>query len=518
MAAPALLAIDLGTSAVKVVAFATDGSLLASRREATPTTRYSDGRAEHDVEALWSVVCGLLRSTVADLDGYTIEAVGVASVGEAGVPLDAHGSATHPAIAWFDARGEAEARWWQERVGEDAIGRITGLPIDAHNSAYRLMWLRANVPDAFARTRHWLSLVGLIVQRLTGAAVSDMTLASRTGLLDQATRRWSLDLCSVAELDPALLPDVVESGTRAGGVIAGAAAATGLPDGTPVVPGGHDRLCACFASRGASGLPVDSTGSAEALVLSVPDYTPRAPAEAGYIACYTDVVPGRYVLSARVGYAAALTDWYHRELEGSTEAAPSLGIDAQVEWPLRYSGLLVYPSFGRVVAPEWDPDCAPGAIFGLTLAHTRAHVLQALVEGAALSLRANLLWLEKLTGATLPSVLVEGGLTGSRVWMQLKADVTGRPMVGVRLKEATALGAALLAGVGAGVYRDHAEAAAAVDRDLEPWEPDTDLAEVYADVYERAFQLAPRFVSQLAPVLRDAQLRSPRGRERDPDP
>jgi xylulokinase len=518
VAAPALLAIDLGTSAIKVVAFATDGTLLTSRREATPTTRYADGRAEHDVEALWEVVRTLLRATVAALEGWTIEGVGVASVGEAGVPLDGRGMATHPGIAWFDTRGEVEAEWWRARVGEEAIGRITGLPIDAHNSAYRLMWLRDHAPEAFARTRHWLSLVGLIVQRLTGAIVSDMTLASRTGLLDQASRSWSLDLCSVAELDPALLPDVFESGTRVGGVTTAAAAATGLRQGTPVVPGGHDRLCACFASRGASDLPVDSTGSAEALVLSVPDYTPRAPAEAGYIACYTDVVPGRYVLSARVGYAAALTDWYHRELEGSTDAAPSLGIDSKIEWPLRYSGLLVYPSFGRVVAPEWDPDCAPGAILGLTLAHTRADVLQALVEGAAFSLRANLLWLEKLTGGSIPSVLAEGGLTSSRVWMQLKADVTGRPMVGVRLTEATALGAALLAGVGAGVYRDHAAAAAAVDRDLQDWAPDPDLAAVYADVYEGAFRLAPRFISQLAPVLRDAQARSPRAVEREPGP
>ncbi len=508
MAAPALLAIDLGTSAIKVVAFGTDGSLLLSHREATPTTRHPDGRAEHDVEALWAVVARLLRATVAELDGVTIEAVGVASVGEAGVPLDARGSATHPAIAWFDTRGSAEADWWHARLGEEAIGRITGLPIDPHNSSYRLMWLRAHAPEAFARTRHWLSLAGLVIQRLTGAVVSDMTLASRTGLLDQATRRWSLDLCAIADLDPALLPEVVESGTRVGSVTTAAAAATGLREGTPVAPGGHDRLCACFASRGPSDLPVDSTGSAEAIVLSVPGYTPRAPVEAGYIACYADVVPGRYVLSARVGYAAALTDWYHRELEGSSEPSPSLGMDAQVDWPLRYSGLLVYPSFGRVIAPEWDPDCAPGAIFGLTLAHTRGQVLQALIEGAAFSLRANLLWLEKLTGALLPSVLVEGGLTSSRVWMQLKADVTGRPIVGVRLKEATALGAALLAGVGATVYRDHAEAAAAVDRDLEPWEPDAHLAAVYAEVYEQAFRLAPRFIERLAPVLRSAGSRS----------
>jgi xylulokinase len=508
MAASALLAIDLGTSAIKVVAVSSDGAILACRRDATPTTRYPDGRAEHDVETIWGVVASLVAGTISEIEGYAIDAVAVASVGEAGVALDARGSPIRPAIAWFDARGEAEADWWRLRAGDDAIGRITGLPIDPHNAAYRLMWLRTHEPGTFDRTRHWLSLAGLISHRLSGEVITDVTLASRTGLFDQQARQWSVDLLDLAGLDPAIFPAAVESGTRVGSVTPAASAATGLAVGTPVVTGGHDRLCASFAARGMSQMPVDSTGSAEALVVSVPSYTPRSPAEAGYIACYADVVPQGYVLSARVGYAAALVDWYRRELEQLADPSTHLAIDEQVGWPLAYSGLLVYPSFGRVVAPEWDADSAPGAIFGLTLGHTRAHVLQALVEGASFSLRANLGWLEKLTGASFPSVLVEGSLTDSRVWMQLKASVTGRRMIGVHVAEATGVGAALLAGVGAGVYRDHAAAAAAVQRDLEPWTPDDRLAGLYGDIYERAFRRAPSFIRELTPVLRAAAAES----------
>ena len=511
MVPPALLAIDVGTSGIKVVAFATNGTMLANRREATPTTRYADGRAEHDLEAIWGVVAALVSEVVSDVGSSRIAGAGVASVGEAGVPVDAHGSPIRPAIAWFDSRGEAEADWWRAEAGEDAIGQITGLPIDPHNGAYRLMWLRSHEPEVFDRTWRWLSLADAIIHRLCGAVVTDVTLASRTGLFDQLARRWSVELMNLSGLDPSLFPEAVESGTQVGGISYEASLVTGLVPGTPVVTGGHDRLCAAFAARGVSDAPVDSVGSAEAVVVSVPAYSPRSPSDAGYVASYADVVPGGYVLSARVGYAAALVDWYKRELERTADPTTPTTMDSEVGWPLRYSGLLVYPSFGRVIAPEWDPSCRPGAIVGLTLAHTRGDVLQALVEGASYSLRANLNWLERLTGTSLGRLAVEGSLTGSRVWMQIKADVTGRQILGLRMVEATALGAALLAGVGAGVFRDHAAAASAIDRGTERWDPDPQRAATYTEVYEHAFRHVPQFLREVAPSLLAVAANAPPG-------
>lgn len=497
MTAPGLLAIDVGTSSIKVVGFDLAGMPIGERRAETPTNRHPDGRAEHDVGALWGVTAGLVRSLVDSLAGHRLEAVAVTSVGEAGVPLDADGEPVRPAFAWFDPRGGDEAEWWRREAGAERIYGITGQPLDAFYSVNRLLWLRTHEPEAFRRTRHWLGLGDLIVHRLAGVYATDFSIASRTLCFDQTRLDWSDELLSLAGLDRDLFPLAVRGGTRIGAVGHAASALTGLREGTPVVAGGHDRMCAAFAVRGVEDLPVDSTGSAEAIVLPVRDFAAATRDMPPVISCGADVVPGQYVLSARVGFATALTDWYGRDVAGGTLPAD---IDAAVRLPLRFSGLLAYSSFGRVLAPTWDERARSGAILGLTLKHTSADILQALVEAVGYSLRANLDWLATHTGRPIDVVRVEGSLNRSRVWMQLKADITGRRMEAAEIHEATALGAALLAGVGAGIYRDHAAAAGAVRRDVVPWEP-SDLAPTYARVYEKAFRLLPDLIAAVAPVL-----------------
>jgi xylulokinase len=511
MPSPALLAIDIGTSSVKVVAFDPSGRLLAHRRAETPTDRLPGGLAEHDIGALWVLIAQLTSEVVADLDGFRVEAVAAASVGEAGAPLDKTGHAVRPAIAWYDPRGAAEADWWANKVGNDVVYRATGQAIDAHYGVNKLMWLREHEPGSFARTRHWLSLADLVTHWMCGVYATDFTLASRTMCFDQRRLDWSDELLELAGLDRSLFPQAHPSGTRIGAVTSDAAAATGLRMGTPVVTGGHDRLCAAFASRGRQQLPVDSTGSAEALVVPVEHYVERGAAEAGFIACYADVVPGQYVFSARVGYAGALVDWYRREVLRAVPDADHLAVDAEIEWPLSFSGLLCYPSFGRVLAPVWDEATAAGAILGLNLGHRQSHILQALIEAVGYSLRANLDWLERLVGRDIRTLRAEGKLTTSRVWMQLKADVTGRQIEAIRLDEATALGTALLAGVGCRLYPDHAAAGDAVERELKTWTPTPGLAATYSDVFEHGFRHLPRLVGEVAPALARATTRADEG-------
>ena len=493
----ALLAIDVGTSSIKVVAFDLAGRPVAERRGETPTDRHPDGRAEHDTDALCGTVASLVRSLVDGLASHRVEAVAVAAVGEAGVPLDGDGAPVRPAFAWFDARGGDEAAWWREAAGEARLFAITGQPLDSFYSVNRLLWMRTHEPDAFRRTRAWLGLGDLVVLRLAGVCATDFSIASRTLCFDQARLSWSDELIALAGLDRSIFPDAVRGGTRVGAVTAAAAALTGLREGVPVVAGGHDRLCAAFAVRGVEPIPVDSTGSAEALVLPVADFAATIRDLPRVVSCGADVVPGQYALSARVGFAAALTDWYAREVAAGTLPAD---IDAAIGWPLRFSGLLAYSSFGRILAPTWDDRARTGAILGLTLSHGSADILQALVEAVGYSLRANLDWLEKETGRAIPAVRVEGSLNRSRVWMQLKADITGRRIEAADLREATALGAALLAGVGAGLYADHAAAAAAVRREPVTWTPSA-LAPTYARVYEEAYARLPGLVADVAPVL-----------------
>lgn len=501
-APPCLIGIDVGTSSIKAAAFTLEGDLVALRRAITPVTSHADGRIENDAAAVWSVVAELVQSLVHDLGGKgSPAAVAVASVGESGLPVDADGRHLGPLIAWNDARSAQQAQWWQAAVGRDRIHQVSGQTLDPHYGVNKLLWLRDHQPEVFARTRQWLSMADWIVSQLSGEQVTDVTLASRTMVFDQARRTWSADLLAEAGLDESLFPPVVESGTQVGVVSAAAARLTGLPTGLPVVSGGHDRLCGSFAVRGGSGAVIDSTGSAEALVLPTGEYVARGEEEAGYVSCYADVVPGRYVYSARVGYAGTLLDWLGTVAAPGGNGVPDLV--AEIPQPLRFSGLLAFPSFGRVVTPFWDDDAAAGALAGLRLSHTRGHLAQALIEAVTYSLRANLTWLEELSGTRSEELRVEGGVTRIPAWMQLKADITGREIHAVTLDEPTALGAALLAGVGAGLFSSHAEATRDLAVPLETWVPDPARQAVYERVFTEGYLSFAASQGRINALLRD---------------
>ena len=225
-----LIGIDLGTSAVKVAAFDPAGGLVGLVRGPTPTMRPAPGWVEHDADTLWATAAGLVRDLVEQLAG-TVRVAGVAatSVGESGVLVDAAGRPVRPMIAWNDTRSAAQGQWWQDHVGLDEVHRIAGQSVDPHYGVNKLMWVRDEEPEAFARGATWLSMADWILLCLAGVAVTDPTLASRTMLFDQARGAWSADLVDASRVARSLLPDVVPCGTRVGGVTPDAARATGLP-------------------------------------------------------------------------------------------------------------------------------------------------------------------------------------------------------------------------------------------------------------------------------------------------
>lgn len=504
----ALIGIDIGTSSIKVGAFDLCGKVIVLRRGATPTRHIGEGWAEHDAEGLWTLVRTLLGEVCRLLpSGTTVEAIAPTSVGEAGVPVDGEGVVLRPAIAWFDARTTAEATWWEEAAGAAAVYRITGQPIDPHYGANKLLWIRKHEPEVFSATRKWLSLADFIILRLSGAYATDRSLASRMMLFDQGKSDWSDDLIRLTGLDRQLFPSVFVGGTYVGGLLGPVAHDVGLSPGTPIVTGGHDRLCGAFAARGGKKLLVDSTGSAEAAILPADNFVMPSPDNVRFIACYADVVPGQYVYSARIGYAGALVDWFRRELGGAIAAtcgSEPLSVDdleSLIPRPLAYSGLLIYPAFGRVIGPLWDPMMRRGAVLGLKLEHKRGHIYQALLEGICFSLRANLDSLQEISKQPIGRIRVEGGATRSEVWLQLKADISGREIDAVRLDEPTSLGAALLAGVGAGVFADHRAAGAAVLIDSDVRIPDPQRQAVFDAVFQDVYLAVPSLLSGIAGAL-----------------
>jgi xylulokinase len=480
-ARPALLAVDVGTTAIRAGVFTLDGEQLALAREDTPTTHLDGGLAEHDAEELWAAVARVIRATVETVGGSTsVEAVAVASVGEAGVPLDAKGEALRPFIAWYDPRAGTQAEELTRALGLPALYRISGHVPDAHFAVCKLMWLRDNEPAVFRQMRSWLSVADLVVQRLSGIEATVPSLASRTLLFDQAGSAWSETIAAAAGIDVATLPRVAQSGEAVGGVTPAASRATGLAVGTPVAGAGHDHLCSALAARAGSKRAVDSSGSAEVVVVPIDAYLAATPEEAGSIACYADVVPGGWVRSARCGLSGALVEWARAELFAG---APLDEMFAEAAARSEPSGILVYPTFGRAINPTFDPAAALGAMVGLSTSHVRGDLLRGILEGLCFALRANLDWL----GVDGP-LRVAGGATRSDLWMQLKADITGREVETAELEEATLRGAAVLAGVAAGCYADACMGAAAAIRiDPRRTSPGGDAQHAYDTIYQGAY-------------------------------
>lgn len=472
---PLLVGVDAGTTRVKAGVYDASGRVLASAAVPTPTSRPQPGRAEHDAEDLWSAAVAVLREVVDALDApERIAGIAVASMAEAGVPLDAGGQPTHPVIAWHDQRSAAQAQRITEAVGAARAYAITGLRPQPIYGLCKIAWLAEHAAEAYARTHRWLSVADYLAYRLCGQHATDLSLATRTWALDLRARTWSSELLDAACLPASLFAPLVASGTALGPITDEAARATGLPAHTVVAAGGHDHPCGALAADVvAPGAALDSIGTAESLLLAL-----AAPLDAG-----DDVVPRysqgvhvaaeRYYVATGIHAGGASIDWALRLVGAGRERDAVRDRDAV----LAAAAAVPPGAHGLRFAPHLSlagvVDGAPGALVGLAPDTDAATLVRAVIEGLAVAAHAALDALVAHSGlSAAPTVRVIGGGARNTLLLRVKSALAGGPLHRPDLTEATSLGAALLAGVGAGVFGDTAAAAAAVDLHLAVVEPD----------------------------------------------
>ena len=294
--AEAFIGLDLGTTGIKAVAYDLDDQQLALATRPTPTHHLPNGGGEYDANALWATATEVLREVTDQLvqTGHQVLGVATASMGEAGVLLDGGGQPVAPVISWFDPRTEPQAQWWSDHVGAERTKRIAAIAPRALFGAPKMLWTKANNPEAWAAGRHWLNMADWAAYRLSGEMATDHSLASRTMVFDLPNRRWSEELIDAGGLDRSMFCPLIESGRMVGRVTADAGAESGLPPGTAVGAGGQDHVCAALALGVTEpGTLLDSIGTAEALFLvtSTVDVTGRV-ADAG-IGQGAHVEPGR---------------------------------------------------------------------------------------------------------------------------------------------------------------------------------------------------------------------------------
>ncbi len=457
--AEAVIGVDIGTQSTKAVLVARDGTILAQASRAyapdTPRPNWAEQHADVWADAVEACIAEVARSAApGDVRGLCISSL----YGGSGIPVDAMMAPLHPCLIWMDRRAERQVAWVKDNVDLARLGAITANGVDSYYGFTKMMWLRDERPDVWARTALLLPPNAYVIHRLTGAVAVDHSSAGNIGgVYDVAARQWSHEALALLGIPAQLMPERLVDPTEAvGGLTDAAAARLGLPHGTPVMAGGVDAAVATFAAGVvAPGHHVAMIGTS----MCWGYIAPSADAAHGLIAMPYVVNTARdlYVFGGAATAGASVTWFRDQFCQAEVAAGRASGRDphalleeAAEGVPPGADGLVFLPYLMGERSPVWDGN-ASGAFVGLNLFHTRGHLYRAVLEGVTLALRHNMEAGARGSAALERRLIVVGGAAKSDLWMRIVADVTGFPVWTIQEDVEAALGAARLAALGVGL-------------------------------------------------------------------
>lgn len=455
-----VIGIDASTTATKAVIIDGAGAVIATGVREYGYETPNPGWTEQTPALWWDGAVGAIRDAIdaAAIDGFQIEAVGLTGQMHGLVLLDSAGEVIRPALLWNDQRTAQECDDLRNELGAERLIALTGNDAMTGFTAPKVAWVRRHEPEHFDRIATILLPKDYVRFRLTGALATDVADGSGTLLMNVAARAWSEEMAAAVGLRPGQLPELAEGPDVTGVVGESAAALTGLRAGTPVAAGGGDQA----ANAVGVGAVTSSTGAMSigtSGVVFVPSPEPIVEPQ-GRVHSFCHAVPGMWHAMGVMLSAAGSLRWYRDALAPGTGFEELTAEAAAV--PPGAEGLRFLPYLTGERTPHPDPQ-ARGAFVGLTVRHGRPHLTRAVLEGVAFGL-ADGLRLMEAAGIPAPAVFnASGGGTRSELWRQIVADVTGASIATVRTVEGAAFGAALLAGVGAGIWGSVEEAAGVVE-------------------------------------------------------
>jgi xylulokinase len=469
------LGIDIGTSGTKTLAIDETGSILASAAAEYPCDHPRPGWSEQDPELWWKATVATVRRVLTDggLKPADVAGIGLSGQMHGSVFLDADGKVIRPALLWNDQRTAAECAEIEERTGgREALVRMVANPALTGFTAPKILWVRKHEPAAWDRVRQVLLPKDYIRYRLSGTYATEVSDASGTLLLDVAHRRWSTELLSKLDLDPALLPPCFESPEVSAKVGALGASETGLAAGTPIVGGGGDQPAGAVGNGIVRSGVVSATMGTSGVVFAhtpEPGFDPLGRLQRG---CHA--VPGAWHVMGVVLAAGGSFQWFRNELgKAEVDRAKAQGVDPYFLLTdeaaiagVGAEGLFFLPYLTGERTPHFDPD-AKGAWVGLTVRHGRAHLTRSVLEGATYAMRDSLELIREM-GVSVSQVRLSGGGARNALWRQIQADVYGHDVHTLNSIEGPAFGVALLAQVGTGGFSSVPEACDATIR-LADW-------------------------------------------------
>ena len=510
-----VVGIDLGTSSCKVGLFDAAGRPAGIGQAGYTITRGAGGQAEQNLDDYWPSVCAAVQQALAAVGGQPeIAAVGLSGQVGTHLLIDRAGRALRPALSWQDTRSRGEAQWLDQTLGRARLAAALGidLPPSPAWPLPRLLWLQRHEPETLARTWRILQVKDYVAWRLTGELATDAS--SWRGLLRLPGTALAEDVLTELGLPLDLLPRRQPPSAVIGPLTPEAAAATGLPAGTPVVTGWNDLNCGLLGTGIVQpGVGFDIGGTTEHLGVAVaPDAALGSTASLMLAPYLTHEADG----ATRVCYGVTSAgggalEWYGNQLVPDLLAsygvalppdAPERLLASAAAVPPGAGGLLFLPYLHGERAPIWDA-AARGVFFGLNGGHRHGHLVRAVLEGVAFSLRHVLQTVEAAVGKPVERIYASGGPANLPLWNGIKAGVLNRPLVIPQVTHAACLGAAMLAALGAGWHANAAAAASAMVQVARVVEPDPRHTARYGELFEIYVNLYPqlrRSFAQLAAI------------------
>ncbi len=466
--------LDVGTTGCKLTIYDEKGNHIYNSYKEYEINRHN-GEHEIDAEIIFASVCEVIKDTAGKCE---FSAIGVTTFGETFVLLDENDNVLLPSMLYTDPRGEEECKWLCDALDEKRLIKITGVKPHSMYSLPKIMWVKNNRPEIFAKIKRVMLMEDYIVYKLTGNAYIDYSLAARTMALDIQKKCWSEEILNAAGIDKNLLSQPVASFHIAGEIINDIANRLGIKENVKIINGAHDQVAAAVgAGVFEVGQAVDGTGTVECIT-PVFDKIPED--ERLYHEGYS-VVPyvfdGTYVCYALSFTGGATLKWFRDNFsEGKSYAElDSMAKDEP-------TGVLVMPHFAGAANPYMD-NGSKAAMIGLTLEHTKEDIYKALMEGVTYEIMTNVEHLEGF-GIILNKLFATGGGASSDIWLQIKADILNRPVTALAAKEAGTCGTCMMVGVAVGIYKDLYEARNVFVKEKKTFMPNPHKSEKYQKYYE----------------------------------
>ncbi len=484
-----LLGIDVGTTGCKAVAFRLDGKVLSSFYREYPLLKPKEGWAELDPHYVTEAIKEVIHRVASETSKDPITALSVSCQGEAAVPVSKDGRILYNTPVSFDTRTADMLEILKSRISPEEIFAISGMPPHTMHTICKTMWLKETEPEVFKEIWKLLCYEEYTFHILGARPFTDYSLAARTMVFDINSKEWSDKLLEAADLNRDIFPDICPSGTAIGSVSRKVAVEIGLPDKVTIVTGGHDQPCNALGCgiieerKAAYGI-----GTVECIT---PAFT-KKPIDSDLMmrnnfCCYPHVVPELLVTLAFNFTGGSLLKWYRDTFGGKeTEKAKATGSDPYdliiSDLPEDPSPVMILPHFTVTGTPYFDSK-SKGAMLGLSLDTTKKDIVKAILEGVTFELKLNVEILDK-AGINIDEIRVTGGGAKSEEWVQIKADIIGKPLSTLSTSEGGCLGAAILAGAGSGEYKSIREAAENLIKVESTFLPDYRRSKIYGEKFE----------------------------------